>query len=489
MLGCCSQLASCSQNRRHFMSNGRLKRSLCANLSLFGVAVVLLASCSHYKQDSSIDKLAKTRFKTQSYVMEYRGIPIGTHQSSGTVNENREYEFTHSFTHLTATDVVLKATQVLRFAADSPHQLVQAVSVKHVLPDETPYESTTATYNDGKLTLHRDGKLLTELSSGFTLDEYLGLDSWLTSTDLQVDDSISLRVLHLDQVDVALRTWSITRLTSELITVRSSDQIESSFAKTAQGIHLVRSVDASGLVLLPVSDTTDLDRRSRIPTASQIRIPLDEPLQRPKQLSMLELHVSFANDNPGPWASMLTSDGTLLSYDGRARNPPKQSIKKEQQNVPSVSALVEVKRLANEAVANIHNEQEKITALVALAHEYISYESSKRPKSVVSTLMDRSGDCSDIANLLSSLALASGLNARTVYGLVYDANSQTFQMHAWNEFRLNDGQVRSVDATWNQHHTDATHIEFPDANLHDVLRSLENMTLTVVNYEHYVTEA
>ncbi len=471
------------------MSNRRLKHSLCANLTLFGVAAVLLASCSHYKHDSSIDKLAKTRFKTQSYVMEYRGIPIGTHQSSGHVNENREYEFTHVFTHLTATDVVLKATQELRFAADSPHQLVHAVSMKHVLPDETPYESTTATLSDGKLTLHRDGKLLAELSSGFTLEEYLALDSWLTSLDLQVGASISLRVLHLDQADVALRTWSISKLTSELITVHSSDQIESTFARNDQSVHLVRSVDASGLVLLPVSGTTDLASGPRIPTATQVQIPLDEPLQRSKQLSMLELHVSFANDDPGPWASMLTSYGTLRSYDGRTRNPSKLSMKKEQQYVRNDSTLVDVKRLANEAVADIQNEQEKITALVSLAHEYISYESSNRPKSVVSTLKDRRGDCSDIANLLSSLALASGLNARTVYGLVYEENSQTFQMHAWNEFRLADGLVRSVDATWNQQHADATHIEFPDAYLHDVLRSLENMTLTVVKYEHYVAEA
>ncbi len=416
--------------------------------------------------------------------MEYRGIPVGTHVLSGMLNESREYEFTHQFTQMTATNVVLRVTQTLRFATDPPHHLLHANSMKQVLPDETPYEVAVVTRDDGMLSVQRDGQQLAVLASDYTLDEYLSLDSWLASTDLEIGASNSARVLNLDRATLSSRTWSITELTQKSITVRSSDQIESKFVIGKEGIQLARSESESGLVLRPVSDTLDPEPETSIPTSAPVRVPLDSSLQRPRQLSMLELKATFANEDPGPWRSLMTAEGTLRIQRGKPMLQSNRASKEDPSWLRENSTFSEVRKLAEQTLDGFVHEEEKVSALVGLVHEYISYEPSDKPKSVMSTLQDRRGDCSDIANVMSSLAHSFGLNVSTVYGLAYDQNTQTFQMHAWNMFHLSNNSLRTVDATWNQPQADATHIEFPDSYLHEVLQSLENMTLSVVRYEH-----
>lgn len=417
--------------------------------------------------------------------MEYRGIPVGTHVSSGMLNASREYEFTHQFTQMTATNVVLRVTQTLRFATDPPHHLLHASSTKQVLPDDAPYEVALVTREEGMLSVLRDGQQLAVLPSDFTLDEYLRLDSWLSSTDLEIGASNSARVLNLDRATLSSRTWSITELTQKSITVRSSDQIESKFVRGKKGIQLAMSESESGLVLRPVTGKLDIGPETRIPTSAPVRVPLDSSLQRPRQLSLLELKATFANEDPGPWRSLMTAEGTLRIQRGKPLQQSNRLSKEDPAWLRKNSTFSKVRKLAEQTLDGFVDEEEKVSALVGLVHEYISYEPSDNPKSVMSTLQDRRGDCSDIANVLRSLASSLGLRARTVYGLAYDQNTQTFQMHAWNMFLLSDNSLRTVDATWNQLQADATHIEFPDSYLHEVLQSLENMTLTIVNYEHY----
>ena len=89
---------------------------------------------------------------------------------------------------------------------------------------------------------------------------------------------------------------------------------------------------------------------------------------------------------------------------------------------------------------------------------------------VLTALELRRGECTDFADLYTTLARGLGLPTRTVYGLAYDGEGLPgFRFHAWNEVYANK-RWHSIDATWNQTSTDATHIPLSDEQYADLLR-------------------
>ena len=68
------------------------------------------------------------------------------------------------------------------------------------------------------------------------------------------------------------------------------------------------------------------------------------------------------------------------------------------------------------------------------------------------------GDCTEHTLLLTTLARAVGIPARSVSGLVYMGDAyRAFGGHAWNEVVI-DGRWVPVDATWGQMQLDAAHL-------------------------------
>jgi hypothetical protein len=93
---------------------------------------------------------------------------------------------------------------------------------------------------------------------------------------------------------------------------------------------------------------------------------------------------------------------------------------------------------------------------------------------VLALLDTPEGDCSEYADLLTTLARSLGIPARTVFGLAYqDGAEPAFRFHAWNELAL-DGRWMPADPTWNQVQIDATHIPMPL----DVATALQLLTGT-----------
>ena len=98
------------------------------------------------------------------------------------------------------------------------------------------------------------------------------------------------------------------------------------------------------------------------------------------------------------------------------------------------------------------SSDELVTAhnLVAFTHGQLNYVEHQYAGTVLTALELRRGECTDFADLYTTLARSLGLPARTVYGLAYDGEgSPGFRFHAWNEVYAND-RWHSIDATWNQ---------------------------------------
>ena len=97
------------------------------------------------------------------------------------------------------------------------------------------------------------------------------------------------------------------------------------------------------------------------------------------------------------------------------------------------------------------------------------------------------GECTDFADLFTTLARSLGLAARPVYGIAYrDGGRPKFMFHAWNEVHI-ENQWTSVDATWNQSPADSTHISLNDNEYAAILlasttKSIE-FEVTSVSYD------
>ena len=99
------------------------------------------------------------------------------------------------------------------------------------------------------------------------------------------------------------------------------------------------------------------------------------------------------------------------------------------------------------------------------------------------TIRDRSGDCTEFADLYTTLARATGLPARTVIGLAYQGEAEAFALHAWNEVAI-DGAWRGVDPTWGETRIGATHLPLPADGALTAIAQLPHLRFRVVETEY-----
>lgn len=193
------------------------------------------------------------------------------------------------------------------------------------------------------------------------------------------------------------------------------------------------------------------------------RIPLDRRLANHSAIERLQLAAAKEHDLKKVWPEARRGIGgwrlELSANPVSIGEPPEQALG-ETLNYPIAHASV--KRLARRALAGAaDNEAEQLAALVAFVHDHIDYRPNAPPSSVLETMASRSGDCTEFADLLTTLARSLGWPARTVIGLAYSEREEpALAFHAWNEVAI-DGAWRAVDPTWNQIRVDATHLLLP----------------------------
>ncbi|MEE9255065.1 MAG: transglutaminase-like domain-containing protein [Pseudomonadales bacterium] len=152
----------------------------------------------------------------------------------------------------------------------------------------------------------------------------------------------------------------------------------------------------------------------------------------------------------------LTLDRSDAAFEMPATRP--QDSRVETMSYPRTPATAE---LASRAVGDADNDGERARRLTQFVHEFLSYRDATSALTFDDIVEKREGDCTEYAELFTTLARAIGLPARTVSGLVYrDEEGDPLVLHAWNEVVI-DGKWFSVDPTWNEFGIDATHLRFP----------------------------
>ena len=124
--------------------------------------------------------------------------------------------------------------------------------------------------------------------------------------------------------------------------------------------------------------------------------------------------------------------------------------------------------------SNIDN----VSALIAFIHELVDYEDIPDSQGVLETLDSGRGDCTEFADLFTTLARSIGIPTQTVFGIVYEAGElPKMAFHAWNEIEINENIIE-IDPTWQQIPADGSHIRLSQSTIN----SFQSYPQKEINY-------
>jgi len=188
--------------------------------------------------------------------------------------------------------------------------------------------------------------------------------------------------------------------------------------------------------------------------------------------SVRELHLLVSGAGAGrvpdtSWQRVeRREDGSHLLRIGRGLGIEERATKEEiaeasKETIEFPISDPRIKQLAADAVSGAKDDRSKARQLVFFVKGYVEDEiADTEAFSALEVIQNAKGDCTEHALLLTALARAAGIPARTVSGLMYMGDKERrFGGHAWNELLI-DGKWLPVDAVWGQLGVDATHISF-----------------------------
>ena len=309
-------------------------------------------------------------------------------------------------------------------------------------------------------TLQRDNHNTTKhLDWQYSLADFVKLETWLDS-DAAVDGMEKVASTpDFEKLRITPRTYLL---------VRKDDQgylIEHAAPRAANQIQLGKdfrpiSLEMAGLFGFKATDEASAIALGSFRQKTNYQFAIDQRLNQHTNLAKLSLNVVSpkALNLPSPlhlYARHVTSTQSPDNFSGEELQYPITHRK--------IQSLVQrAGQVSNDPLELAHN-------LVHVAYNLLDYVEDKPAGSVHRALATQQGECTDYADLYTTLARASGLAAKTVYGLAYkDQSKPAFVFHAWNEVFV-DGNWIAVDPTWDQTELDASHIPLSDAQAAELM--------------------
>ncbi len=196
--------------------------------------------------------------------------------------------------------------------------------------------------------------------------------------------------------------------------------------------------------------------------AASYYVPADQRLPNHTQIEKIVLGVHGTRDARRLWPQ---AEGRAGSWTLTLNANPVSSTGDPRDHMATTlefpAANQRIVELAREAVAGASGQAEQVAALNRFVHHYLTYAPGGASRPVLALLDEPVGDCTEHADLFTTLARSLNMPARTVFGLAYaDREEPAFAFHAWNEVSV-DETWRPVDPTWNLLRVDATHIPLP----------------------------
>lgn len=424
---------------------------------LFGCFAVLLAgvalSWAHNQREPQW-RIAQGMAGQHWYRLGLETAHIGYLASQTRPGSNGGWIFSSDLRFAMSESAPVQIQQTLSFGPSAPYPLLRAdYSLRRgsnqLLVNAVAKDGQTGNY---QVQLSRNGTESSEITQwSYTLGDYLAFETWLQDTKPGPGSRLTIRSLDLERLRLTPKVMQLEDQSEAGYRVsNSAPQSDSSIE--LQPNFVPKRMQLAGLFELEQSTQAQaLAPRSALQHASYF-VSLDKPLRNHSELTQLQLEPQPSSDNSWPSPLILNSNSISSSAEPAAHDL--QATADYPIHDARLQTLLGSLDLADDAQQNT----ERLTRFV---HNFLTYKNQINSTPVLDLLDRPQGDCSEYAELFTSLARAAGIPSRTVYGLAYtDEPSPALSFHAWNEAWINDHWL-SVDPTWNQVSVDATHLLLP----------------------------
>ena len=406
---------------------------------------------------------------TYWYLISHHSKPIGHIQLIHRRFQSDGYEVVRTMSFRVTEGRYVEIQEVLQFSSTPPHRLTKASRVSETT--QGGYTHSTAELIDVNEANRKEFADLSYLST-------VPFNRILTSSKLD----IATNYIDFDTKQLKVRLWGLNTL---------SEFAQRRFATSTDGT-VVHVLSPKGIPLSTLhGDGIELTLAGRhqamswkdAPALLQtegLHIPLNVPLKDPKQLTELTLRIEADETARALWQPLLNDSQFLHISNNKQQAYPfaaDTSITNAEPR-PQVDELM--RAFTKEANIRANSQEQAVRAWINYLSNHIQYEEIDNVSSVSETLKRRSGDCTEFAELFNQVAIAHGWPSRTITGLVYHEESNTFRAHAWNEVVV-EGEWIAIDVGWQQYPADATHVPFPSADVLSVLASAPRTQFIVVD--------
>lgn len=396
------------------------------------------------------------------YRIELAAEHIGYMTNDVYQDSDGNYHF-DSTTHFQLADGAPSTiTKHLHFAAIAPHHLIRASYRNRRDRQEVSVVATRlGDHYAGEV--NRQGQKNTlDLQWRYTLADFLAFENWLATTPAPGERN-TVKGLDFERLALTQRAFRTVERNATGYVVETNSLLEKTTTQLDANYRPIR-LKMAGLFDFTQTSATDAVPKQQIRQKTHYLLPLDQRLSAYQQLSELTLRLD-------------PSMSDIFSATLRVNTKPKQHDRdpnkflSEELRYPIGSPSIQ--NLATQ----LNEDQPVIGALVSLVHNSLQYAQGNAGQDVLGALARGYGECTDFADLLTTVARANHLPAKTVYGLAYkDGAEPAFMFHAWNEI-YHQGRWHAVDATWNEKVADATHIPLTHAQSARLMHALNTQPL------------
>ncbi|MYA16824.1 MAG: transglutaminase domain-containing protein [Gammaproteobacteria bacterium] len=419
------------------------------------------------------------------YAVTFRHTPIGHYRSEAGRTDDGDFEFRGTLHFKLDDDVDSRIEDRLVFDRRSPHRLIRA---EHA---STKGERRVVIADNRAEIVESGSSRSLDADSDLELGDYLAVERWLATEAPEPGEVHAARSVDFDSLSIAADRWRVLLSDAGEFEVAK----EARAAAAASGPTRIRMggdlaplrMDSGDLVSLHrVKDEATARIWEQTPSlfaSARHRVEVDRPIRNPQALKRLVLALDHRDGHGIDWAG--APGATTLSAEADPMRPATNAelvaASAATVNYPANAPVVH--DLASRAVGELEDAREKANALTLFVHHHLRYRDTAGGRTVSDTIRDGSGDCTEFADLYTTLARAAGLPARTVIGLAYLGESQAFALHAWNEVAIR-GAWRGVDPTWGETRIGATHFPLPSDGALTAIAQLPNLRFRVVETEY-----
>ena len=422
------------------------------------------------------------------YAVTFRHTPIGHYRSEAGQTDDGDFEFRGTLHFKLADDLDSRIEDRLVFDRRSPHRLLRA---EHASSKGERRETRVVIADSKARVVESGSSRLIDADSDLELGDYLAVERWLATEAPEAGEVHAARSVDFDSLSIATDRWRV--VTSEAGEVEVAK--ESGAVAAAPDTTRIRMGNDLAPLRMDSGDLISLHRVKDEATArmweqnpplfasARHRVEVDRPISNPQALKRLVVALHSEHGDAIEWPG--TSGSNRLSAEADPRTPATaaelDAAGAATVNYPADAP--EVRDLANRVVGDLKDAREKANALTLFVHHHLRYRDTAGGRTVFDTIRDRSGDCTEFADLYTTLARATGLPARSVIGLAYQGEAEAFALHAWNEVAI-DGAWRGVDPTWGETRIGATHLALPSDGALTAIAQLPHLRFRVVEAEY-----